>query len=95
MLRWVVTYARSALFWVKRVNFNMADECHALLKSVCALKGVTVSDYVYDLLSKEFENLVRTDPQVRQLFLSGNYPADSRAFLLKCKIINEYEGEDS
>ena len=68
---------------VKRVNFNMADECHQLLKSVCALKSMTVSDYVYNIIAAEFKKLVYTDPQVREMFLAGDYPPGSRADLLK------------
>ena len=77
------------MFSLKRVNFNMQDECHALLKSVCALKGITVSNYIYDLLTREFQELVRTDKQVRQMFLSGNYSESCRAQKLKNKIENE------
>ena len=79
---------------MKRVNFNMEDDCHALLKSVCALKGVTVSDYVYNLIARSFEQLVRNDDQVRQMFLNGNYSDECRAQVLKEKLINEYESDD-
>ena len=68
---------------VKRVNFNMEDECHALLKGVCALKRISVSDYVYNLIYFEFKKLIYTDSQVRQMFLSGEYPEGSAADLLK------------
>lgn len=67
----------------------MEDECHALLKSVCALKGITVSDYINDLVASKFEELVRTDEQVRQMFLSGNYSNGCKAQTLKNKIENE------
>ena len=73
---------------VKRVNFNISDECHNLLKSVCALKGLTVSDYVYNIIAFEFKKLVYTDPQIRQMFLAGEYPAGSRADLLKSEYLN-------
>ena len=73
----------------KRVNFNMAAECHALLKSVCAMKGITVSEYCYDLIAADFERLVRTDTQVRELFLNGSYPFGSRAHKLQQQILNE------
>ena len=63
----------------------MAPECHALLKSVCALKQITVSQYVYDLIAKEFEILVTNDPVVREMFLSRDYPKGSRAEALKLK----------
>ena len=39
---------------VKRVNFNMNAECHALLKGVSALKGKTLSEYVYEIITEEF-----------------------------------------
>ena len=68
---------------MKRVNFNMADECHALLKGVCALKGVTVSEYVYNVIAEEFRRLVKTDNQVRNMFMSGIYKEGSRAYCLK------------
>ena len=71
----------------------MAPECHSLLKSVCALKGITLSDYVYTLISVEFEKLLHEDPQVRQMFLSGNYSDTCRAGRLKRKIISEYESD--
>ena len=74
---------------VKRVNFNMADECHALLKGVCALKGVTVSEYVYNVIAEEFRRLVESDEQVRSMFMSGTYTEGCRAYLLKQSLIEE------
>jgi len=64
----------------------MSDECHALLKSVCALKRVPVSTYVYDLIAVDFEDLVNTDDAIYTLFVNGNYPEGSRAQALKEKI---------
>ncbi len=74
---------------VKRVNFNMADECHALLKGVCALKGVTVSEYVYNVIAEEFRRLVESDEQVRSMFMAGTYTEGCRAYLLKQSLIEE------
>ncbi len=71
---------------VKRINFNMNDECHALLKSVCALKCVSLKDYVYGLVRKDFENLVMNDPQVYDIFMSQDYPTGSNAAALKLKV---------
>ena len=73
----------------KRVNFNMQDHCHALLKGVCALKGVTVSEYVYELVAVEFYRLVKEDIQVQTMFLAGTYREGSRAYLLKQSLIEE------
>ena len=67
----------------------MAPECHALLKSVCAMKGVSVSDYCYDLIAQDFERQVRSDVQVRQMFMSGKYPPGGKAHRLQQVIIAE------
>ena len=70
----------------------MAPECHALLKSLCAIKGVSVSTYVYDLIAEEFASLVANDPQVRTLLLASDYPKGSRAAELKEQVLNgEFE----
>ena len=73
----------------KRVNFNMDEQCHALLKSVCALKGVTVSDYVYKVLAEDFHKLIRENNQVQTMFLGGTYRKGSSAYLLKESFIDE------
>ena len=75
----------------KRVNFNMEDQCHALLKSVCALKGVSVSEYVYKVLADDFHKLIREDNQVQTMFLSGTYREGSKAYLLKELLIEEFD----
>ena len=68
---------------MKRVNFNMNPECHALLKGVCALKGKTLGDYVYEIISVEFYRLVREDNQVQSMFLAGTYVEGGAAYRLK------------
>ena len=74
---------------VKRVNFNMSDECHALLKGVCALKGETVSDYVFNLINDEFCRLVKEDNQVQSMVLNGEYKEGCWAYRLKESLIEE------
>ena len=74
----------------KRVNFNMASECHALLKSVCAIKRISVSEYCYQLIADDFAKDVRNDQQIRNLLISGDYPNNSRADLLKKEIMKEF-----
>jgi len=64
----------------------MAPECHALLKGVCALKGITLSDYVYKVLSEDFYRLVKEDNQVQQMLINGDYPKGSKAYNLKEQI---------
>lgn len=73
----------------KRVNFNVNAECHALLKSVCALKGVTLSEYVYNVLAEDFHKLVREDNQVQTMFLAGTYSEGTNAYILKESLIKE------
>jgi len=78
---------------IKRVNFNMASECHALLKSLCAIKGITVSEYCYQLIASDFAEHCRKDPQIRQLLTTGEYPEDSNAGRLKNEILSEFTFE--
>ena len=73
----------------KRVNFNIDAECHALLKSVCALKGVTVSDYVYKVISEDFHKLIRENNQMQTMFLGGTYTKGGKAYVLKESLIEE------
>ena len=74
---------------MKRVNFNMDAECHAILKGVCALKRVTISEHIYEIIRENFEKLVREDNQVQTLFLAGTYREGSNAYLLKQSLIEE------
>ena len=67
----------------------MNEECHALLKGVCALKSKTIGDYVYEIISEDFDRLVREDKQVQSMFLSGQYKEGSPAFLLKQSLMEE------
>lgn len=67
----------------------MAPECHALLKSVCALKGETISEYVYKVIYEHFHELVKENNQVQQLLLNGEYPKGSNAYNLKEQIKKE------
>ena len=73
----------------------MAPECHALLKGVCALKGVTVSEYVYGVLAERFHELVLSDNQVRQMLINGTYPVGSKAYVLQEQICNEQHLDDN
>ena len=74
---------------MKRVNFNIDAEWHALLKGVCALKGITLSAYVYKVLNENFLRLVREDKQVQTMFLAGTYREGSVSYILKQSLIEE------
>jgi len=73
----------------KRVNFNMDEQCHALLKSVCAIRGITISDYLYQVIAEDFHKLVRENNQVQTLFLGGTYREGTTPYLLKQSLIEE------
>ena len=64
----------------------MEDECHALLKGACALQGVTVSNFIYELIATKFEEMVVTDTRIHAMFMRGDYPDGSRCSNLKTKI---------
>jgi len=74
---------------MKRVNFNMNVECHALLKGVSALKGKTLGEYCYEIITEEFYKLVREDKQVQSMFLAGDYQEGGSAYRLKELLIQE------
>ena len=65
----------------------MADECAQLLKSVCALKGISQNDWIYMCVAEHFTKLAYEDPQVQQLVLSGTYQPGSKAYSLKESIL--------
>ncbi len=67
----------------------MNEECHALLKGVSSLKGKTLGEYCYEIITEEFHKLVREDNQVRSLFLAGDYKEGGSAYLLKELLIEE------
>lgn len=74
---------------MKRVNFNMDADCHALLKGVCALKRVTISEHIYEIIRADFEKRIKEDKQVQTMFLAGTYREGSNAYLLKQSLIKE------
>lgn len=80
---------------IKRVNFNMEDECHALLKGACALQGVTVSDFIYDLIATKFEELVASDTRIHAMFMRGTYPEGSRCIKLRKRIEDDILSKSS
>ena len=67
----------------------MHADCHALLKGVCALKRITISDHIYAILKEDFEKRVREDNQVQTMFLAGHYEEGSSASILKQTLIEE------
>tara|TARA_B100000902_G_scaffold398370_1_gene464899 strand:- start:966 stop:1247 length:282 start_codon:yes stop_codon:yes gene_type:complete len=73
--------------FLKRINFSMADECHALLKSVCALKGINMGEHIYACVREDFVKRAFEDQQVQQMVLAGTYQPGSNAYSLKEAIL--------
>jgi len=65
----------------------MADECHALLKSVCALKGENMGEWIYRCVREDFVKRAFEDQQVQQIVLAGTYQPGSKAYSLKESIL--------
>ena len=74
---------------MKRVNFNMEEECHALMKAMCALRGESVSEYVNTCLLESFIQRLNEDEQVKQMFMSREYKEGSKAYRLKAQLLQE------
>ena len=68
---------------MKRVNFNMPDECHALIKSVCALKSKNMGEYIYECVVADFNKRFYEDKQVQQLVIAGTHQPGTNAYRLK------------
>ena len=73
----------------KRVNFNMDTECHQILKALCALKGITISEHINNCLYEWFRKAVYEDNQIQQMFLAGKYHNHGNAYALKEKLLND------
>jgi glycerol-3-phosphate O-acyltransferase len=74
---------------MQRVNFNMEEECHALMKAMCALRGESVSEYVNTCLLESFIQRIKEDEQVRQMFMSREYKENTKAYRLKAQLLQE------
>jgi len=71
----------------------MPDECHALLKSVLALKGKNMGEWIYQCVREDFVKRAFEDQQVQQIVLAGTYQPGSNAYSLK-ESIQEANGQD-
>ena len=74
---------------MRRVNFNMEEDCHALMKAMCALRGESVSEYINTILIESFLQRLNEDEQVKQMFMSREYKEGSKAYYLKEQLKQE------
>ena len=72
--------------YLKRLSFSMADECAYLLKSVCALKGISMDTWIYNCVREDFVKRAYEDNQVQQIVLAGTYQPGTNAYRLKKSI---------
>tara|TARA_R100001443_G_scaffold21232_6_gene33532 strand:+ start:1530 stop:1778 length:249 start_codon:yes stop_codon:yes gene_type:complete len=61
----------------------MHEECAQLLKSVCALKGINMGEWIYQCVREDFVKRAYEDPLVQQMVLAGTYQPGSKAYSLK------------
>lgn len=71
------------LSFLKRVNFNMAPECHRLLKATCAILDVSVSEFCSECIHERFVELCKSDERFLTLLMSGDYKVGGKAYLLR------------
>ena len=67
----------------------MPDECHALLKSVCALKGINMGEHIYNCVHDDFLKRAFEDHQIQQIVLAGTYQPGTNAYHLREQILRE------
>lgn len=68
---------------IKRVNFNMAPECHRLLKATCAILDVSVSEFCYQCIAERFRELCKSDERFLTLLLADDYKEGCPAYSMK------------
>ena len=74
---------------MKRVNFNMAPECHRLLKTSCAILNISVSEFCYQCIAEKFRQLCKEDKRFLTLLQSENYPEGSAAYSMQVELTKE------
>ena len=67
----------------------MADECHAMLKSDCALRGINMGEHIYECVRADFVKRAFEDQQLQQMVLAGTYQPGSYAYHLQEQIIKD------
>ena len=75
----------------KRVNFNMDTECHQILKAVCALKGITISEHINNCMYEWFSKAVYEDNQIQQMFIAGEYHDNGEAYALRAQLVKHLQ----
>tara|TARA_B100000073_G_C23671881_1_gene548974 strand:+ start:838 stop:1053 length:216 start_codon:yes stop_codon:yes gene_type:complete len=69
----------------------MSDECAQLLKTVCALKGKNMGEWIYECVREDFHKRAFEDQQIQQIVLAGTYPHGTKAYSLKEEILEAIE----
>ena len=76
----------SLVFSLKRVNINIPDECHHLLKTTCVALGVSINDFVHQACQEAIRKHANEDEHLRNVVASLNYPEDTLAAQLQKSI---------
>ena len=71
---------------MKRVNINIPDECHQLLKTTCVALGISINDFVHKACQEAIYNHTKEYEHLRNVLVSLSFPEDSKAFKLQQRI---------
>lgn len=80
----IIGMFRDAL--LKRVNINIPDECHHLLKTTCVALGISINDFVHKACQEAIFKHSKEDEHLRNVVVSLRFPEDSKAFKLQQRI---------
>lgn len=71
---------------LKRVNINIPDECHHLLKTTCVALGISINDFVHEACQDAIRKRANDDEHLRNVVVSLNFPEDTLAAKLQKSI---------
>ena len=74
------------VFTLKRVNVNIPDECHHLLKTACVALGISINDFVHEACQEAIRKRAIDDKHLRNVVVSLNFPEDTFAAKLQKSI---------
>ncbi len=74
---------------MKRVNINVPDECHHLLKNTCTQLGVTVNEFVHTATNEAIHKHALEHDHLKQFILAMEFSKCSKAYRLQASLKND------
>lgn len=68
---------------VKRINVNVPDECHHLLKNTCTQMGVTVNEFAHQATSMAIYKAALENDHLKQIILAMKFEECGKAYRLQ------------